>query len=243
LHALSTRRRVFTGDDINFLQSVANIVATTIQRQAFEKDILEISEHEQRRIGQDLHDDLCQHLAGIALRCDLLQQSLATTSKAESAGAAKIAREVRGVIAHTRMVARGLSPTPVGAHGLMSGLKELASTVTELFHVSCRFECEPSLLVENDLAATHLYRIAQEAITNAIRHGKSKNIVLRLSRRDGKTSLSIEDGIGFPDHLEPGAGMGLRIMKYRAEMIDAILDVRRRDPKGTIVTCEAEISR
>ena len=126
----------------------------------------------------------------------------------------------------------------------MSGFEELASTVTELFHVSCRFECEPSLLVENDLAATHLYRIAQEAITNAITHGKSKNIVLRLSGKGGKTSLSVEDdGIGFPDNVEPGAGMGLRIMKYRAEIIGAILDVRRKDPKGTIVTCEAETSR
>jgi signal transduction histidine kinase len=241
LHALSTSRRVFTRDDLHFLRSVANIVATTIQRQAFEKDILEISEHEQRRIGQDLHDDLCQRLAGIALTCDLLQQSLAATSKAESAGAAKIARQLREAISHARMLARGLSPAAPGANGLMSGLAELASSVTELFQVSCRFECEPPVLVENDVAVTHLYRIAQEAISNAVTHGKSKNIVLKLSSRGGKTSLSIEDdGIGFPDNLEPGVGMGLRIMKSRADMIGAILDVRRKDPKGTIVTCEAE---
>jgi two-component system, LuxR family, sensor kinase FixL len=99
------------------------------------------------------------------------------------------------------------------------------------------------VLVEDDVAATHFYRIAQESITNAITHGKSKNIVLRLSGRGGKTSLSIEDdGIGFPDSLKPGTGMGLRIMKYRAEMIGAILDVRRKDPMGTIVTCEARTS-
>ena len=243
LHALSTSRRVFTLDDLHFLQSAANIVATTIQRQAFEKDILEISEHEQRRIGQDLHDDLCQRLAGVALRCDLLQQSLAATSKAESALAAKIAREVREAIARTRMLARGLSPAPLGANGLISGFEELASSVTELFHVSCRFECEAPVLVESDVAATHLYRIAQEAITNAITHGKSKNIVLRLSRRAGKTSLTIEDdGIGFRGSMEPRSGMGLRIMRYRAEMIGAILDVRRKHPSGTIVTCEAETS-
>jgi signal transduction histidine kinase len=241
LHALSTSRRVFTRDDLHFLRSVANIVATTIQRQAFEKDILEISEQEQCRIGQDLHDDLCQRLAGIALTCDLLQQSLAATSKAESAGAAKIARQLREAISHARMLARGLSPAAPGANGLMGGLAELASSVTELFQVSCRFECEPPVLVENDVAATHLYRIAQEAISNAVTHGKSKNIVLKLSGRGGKTSLSIEDdGIGFPDNLEPGVGMGLRIMKSRADMIGAILDVRRKDPKGTIVTCEAE---
>ena len=241
LHALSTSRRVFARDDLHFLRSVANIVATTIQRQAFEKDILEISEQEQRRIGQDLHDDLCQRLAGIALTCDLLQQSLAATSKAESAGAAKIARQLREAISHARMLARGLSPAAPGANGLMSGLAELASSVTELFQVSCRFECEPPVLVENDVAATHLYRIAQEAISNAVTHGKSKNIVLKLSGRGGKTSLSIEDdGIGFPDNLEPGVGMGLRIMKSRADMIGAILDVRRKDPKGTTVTCEAE---
>lgn len=243
LHALSKSRRVFTQDDLHFLQSVANIAATTIQRQAFEKDILEISEREQRRIGQDLHDDLCQRLAGIALACDLLQQSLAKTSKDESAGVAKIARELREAIAHTRMLARGLSPAPLGANGLMSGFEHLASSVTELFHVSCQFESEPPVLIENDSATTHLYRIAQEAITNAITHGKSKNIVLRLSGRGGKTSLSIEDdGIGFPDSPEPGTGMGLRIMKYRAEMIGAILDVRRKGQNGTIVTCEAKRS-
>jgi signal transduction histidine kinase len=244
LHALSTRRRVFTGDDLHFLQSVANIVATTIQRQAFEKDILEISEHEQRRIGQDLHDDLCQRLAGIALRCDLLQQNLAATSKAESAGAAKIARELRAAITHTRMLAHGLSPTPLGAHGVASGLEELASSMTELFRVSCRFECEAPVLIENDIAATHLYRIAQEAISNAITHGKSKNIIVRLSARGGKTTLIIEDdGIGFPGSPEPGAGMGLRIMKYRADMIGAVLDVRRKDRAGTIVICEVQTSR
>jgi signal transduction histidine kinase len=175
------------------------------------------------------------------LKCDLLQQSLAATCKAESAEAAKIAGQVREAIAHTRMLARGLSPAPLGTNGLMSGLEELASSVTELFRVSCRFECEVPVLVENDIVATHLYRIAQEAITNAVRHGKSKNIVLRLFSRGGKTSLSIEDdGIGFPQKLQPISGMGLRIMKSRAEMIGAALDVRRIGRKGTVVTCEAE---
>jgi signal transduction histidine kinase len=133
------------------------------------------------------------------LTCDLLQQSLAATSIAESTAAAKIARAVREAIAHARMLPRGLSPAPLGANGLMSGLEELASNVTELFHVSCRFEYEAPVLAENDAVATHLYRIAQEAIANAITHGKSKKIVLKLSGRGGKTSLSIEDdGIGFP---------------------------------------------
>jgi signal transduction histidine kinase len=242
LHAFSTSYRVFTRDDLHFLQSVANIVATTIQRQAFEKEILEISEHEQRRIGQDLHDDLCQRLAGIALKCDLLQQNLQAISKTESAEAANIAGQVRKAIAHTRMLARGLSPTPLGANGLMSGLEDLASSVTELFRVSCRFECEAPVLVENDIVATHLYRIAQEAMTNAIRHGRSKNIVLRLFSKDGKMTLSIEDdGIGFPQKLRPVSGMGLRIMKARAEMIGAVLDVRRIGRKGTAIICEAQL--
>ena len=126
---------------------------------------------------------------------------------------------------------------------MMNGLEELASSVTELFRVSCRFECEAPVLVENDIA-THLYRIAQEAMTNAIRHGKSKNIVLRLFSTGGKMTLSIEDdGIGFPQKLQPVSGMGLRIMKSRAEMIGAVLDVRRIGRKGTVITCEAQLHR
>jgi PAS domain S-box-containing protein len=208
-----------------------------IERKRLEKSILEISEREKGRIAQDLHDGLGQHLTGVAFLSKVLERKLVEKSSPDGCDAAKIARLVNEAINQTRELARGLLPLQPGARGLISALQHLASDVEELFDISCRFRGEDVLIRDINLA-THLYRIAQEAVTNAIKHGQSRKIVIGLSHRRDKVLLSIQDdGLGFPDMLESKEGMGIRIMHYRANMIGASLDIQRNPSGGTIVIC------
>jgi two-component system, LuxR family, sensor kinase FixL len=219
-------RRLFTG----FIREIT-------ERKRLEKEILEISEREQRRIGQDLHDGLCQHLAGIELMSQVLEQKLARRSKAAAAKAGDIAKNVRDAISHTRLLARGLSPITLESEGLMSALHELALNTQKIFGVACRFECNPPVLVQDFPAATHLFRLGQEAVSNAIKHGKAKRILIRLKEERGRLALSIIDnGRGFPARISKSKGMGLRIMQSRAGMIGGTLAIERNTAGGTTVT-------
>lgn len=222
-------RRLFTG----FIRDIT-------ERKQLEKEILEISEREQRRIGQDLHDGLCQHLAGIELMSQVLEQKLARRSKAAAARASDIAKNVRDAIGHTRLLARGLSPVTLESEGLMSALQELAINTEKIFRVACRFDCNPPVLVQDYPAATHLFRLAQEAVSNAIKHGKAKRILIRLKEERGRLALSIIDnGSGFPTKIPKSKGMGLRIMQSRAGMIGGTLAIERNAAGGTSVTVAA----
>lgn len=206
------------------------------------KQILEISDIERQRIGQDLHDGLCQHLAGIELMSQVLEQELAQRSKTASKKAGEIARLVREAISQTRALARGLSPVTLEAEGLASALTELALNTEKMFGASCRLVSEQLLPAIKSPVATHLYRIAQEAVSNALKHGKAKEIMIRLEHNGGRLLLSVQDnGIGFSEPEAKGAGMGLHIMRYRAGMIGSSLAVERRPEGGTTVTCSVAI--
>ncbi len=208
------------------------------ERKALEQEIARTSEMEQRRIGQDLHDGLCQHLAGIEFMSQVLEQKLAARSKGNAARAAEIAKLVRQAIAQTRDLARGLSPVDLAVEGLMSALQELASNTEKLFHVSCPFLCPEPVLVPDNSVATHLYRIAQEGIRNAIQHGKAKRITLELLQSSDQILLSISDnGRGLLESRDPHRGMGFRIMQYRAGVIGGSLVFESRPKKGTTVLC------
>jgi signal transduction histidine kinase len=208
------------------------------ERKRLEEEILQISELEQRRIGQDLHDGICQHLAGIELKSQSLAESLEKKTKKEAAQAEQIARHVRDVIAETRSLARSLSPFILEAEGPVSALKELAAHTEKLFNVKCNFHAEGPVSISRQAVATHLYRIAQEAITNAVKHGKASVIEISLSNQEGKTVLSISDnGIGIKSASQAGDGMGLRTMRYRAGMIGAALLVQALAKGGTRVVC------
>jgi PAS domain S-box-containing protein len=216
----------------------AGFVRDITQRKQLEKEILEISNREQQRIGQDLHDGLCQQLAGIELMCEVLEQKLAVKTKPEAERAGEIARHVREAITHTRSLARGLSPVEFETNGFMSALQELTANVQNLFHIECRFECPKPVLIQSNAAATHLYRIAQEAINNALKHGKASRIVINLRHSDDEVVLSVADnGFGFSTELKAATGMGLRIMKYRADMVGATLEFRHLSGPGTVVSC------
>ncbi len=207
------------------------------ERRRLEQELLEISGAEQRRIGQDLHDGLCQHLAGVEFRTSVLVDQLANSPKAQQE-AAKIAELIRDGARQARMLSRGLSPVSLETHGLMSALKELTENTSELFNNTCRFECGKLISVKDNVVATHLYRIAQEAISNAARHGRAETIVVALHRTVSETRLTItDDGCGLPPPADRSGGMGLRIMRYRAELIGAVLTIEPAKGAGTFVKC------
>jgi PAS domain S-box-containing protein len=208
------------------------------ERKGLEEAILEISAREQRRIAQDLHDGLGQHLTGIAFMSKVLEQKLSDKAMPEAVEAAQIVKMVNQAIDNTRQLARGLHPVAAEPLGLMSALKKWASEVEALFHISCSFRSEKPLPIHDVNLATHLYRIAQEAVNNAIRHGKSGKIVIALSRKNGAGMLTIQDdGEGFPTNPAGPPGVGLSIMNYRADMIGGSLKVQPNEERGITVTC------
>ena len=207
-------------------------------RMQLEKELLEISEREQQRIGHDLHDSLSQHLTGTALACEVLAQKLQAKGIAESADARNVVAFIEEGIALARSLTRELSPMSASTTGLMEMLEDLATTVSERFHLACRFVCDAPVTIRDPATEIHLYRIAQEAINNAIRHGKARNISILLEKTESGTELEVsDDGTGLPDPLPVVRGMGLRIMHYRASMIQGSLIIRRQTTGGTSVRC------
>lgn len=222
-------RRLFTG----FVRDIT-------ERKHLEKQILEISEREQRRIGQDLHDGLCQHLAGIEMLSQVLAKKLKPVSKNGAARADDIARAVREAISQTRLLARGLSPVTLESEGLMSALAELALNTEAIFGVRCRFDFAEPVQFADHTAATHLFRIAQEAVSNAIKHGKAKHLIIQLREEPYQLALRVtDDGVGFPKNFTGGQGMGLRIMQNRIGMVGGNLTVERNPGGGTSVVFTA----
>jgi len=207
------------------------------ERKRLEKEILEISDQERRRIGQDLHDGLCQHLAGIELMSQVLEQKLAGRSKADATRAGEIARHVREAISQTRSLARGLAPVTLESEGLTSALHELAANAERMFGVTCRVDASEAVPAQAAAVATHLYRIAQEAVSNAIKHGKAAHVAIQLSSAPEGTVLRIvDDGCGLTRPIL-NQGMGLRTMQYRAGMLGATLSLNGNPSGGTIVLC------
>ena len=236
LGAYTIKRRNFTNDDIHFIQSVANVLAAAIDRRQLEEEILAISGREQQRIGQDLHDGLCQQLVGIEFRNSVLVQQLA--KEEAQTEATMIGELIRDATRQARLLAKGLSPVQLDAAGLMSALHELTSNASKLFDVSCRFECPQPALVADNTVATHLYRIVQEAISNAVKHGHAKFIIVSLSCSANQLTLRIwNNGAEFPAGASAEGGLGLRIMQYRAEMIGATLKISSAIDKGATVEC------
>ncbi|MGD1084856.1 MAG: sensor histidine kinase [Verrucomicrobiota bacterium] len=213
------------------------------ERERLEKEILEISEREQRRIGRDLHDSLCQHLTGTALAGQVLRESLEAHSRPEAADARKIVELVEDGILLARGLARGIYPVDMEAEGLMTAFRELSANLTKWSKVACVFEHDSPVLIEDAATATHLYRIAQEAVSNAIRHGGAKRIVIALSEMKGRVTLTVEDdGVGLPEGWQKGQGLGTRIMAHRAEMIGGDFAIDLNPTGGTLVRCSFPIA-
>ena len=231
---------VYKANGINVIQ--CNIRDITERKRAdVENAILETIEEEQRRIGQDLHDGLCQQLTGVALMAKALGQKLTGASPKESSDAFEIAELISRSIDQTRDLARGLSPLEISVAGLAPALQKLTSAIKRYYQISCEFDYDESTGFQcryQAILATHLYRIAQEAINNAIKHGKAKQITVTLSVYKDYGCLSVQDnGSGFQVHNEEKPGLGLRSMRYRARMIKARLKIDDAPGGGTVVIC------
>jgi len=215
------------------------------ERKRLEKEILNIGERERRRIGRELHDSIGQQFTGIAFMMKALEQKLADKLPDKATDAQEIKNLVNQAMDQTRGLAKGLHPIDLDAGSLTAALQELATTTERMFGVRCDLKCDEFVPVDDAEIATHLYRITQEAITNAIKHGKTKNIQVEFACKKGKVVLSVEnDGLDFPDKLEPkSTGMGLKIMDHRADIIGASLEITKAPQGGTIVTCTLQNNR
>lgn len=232
LRFFETRLAVGGGGD------VVAVVRDVTDRETLEKEVVESSNRVQMRIGQDIHDGLGQHLTGISFLSRALEKNLAAKGLAEAAEAAEISKLVIEALSQTRNLARGLFPVEVESDSLSPSLKDLARTVEQLFNISCIVECEEGVVVKDRVASTHLFRLAQEAVNNAVKHGKANRVIIRLQRLDGRLNLGIvDDGIGLPKDGIKRSGLGLRIMTYRAQKVGGTLDITPGEFGGTAVSC------
>ena len=203
-----------------------------------EREIIDISEREQQRIGRDLHDGVCQYLAAIGFSAAILNRDLEREWSIRAQKAGEIANLLQDALKRTRDLARGLSPVDRDEGGLESALNELASSTSRLSGISCSFICVGQVEIRDNARAVHLFRIAQEALNNAIKHGRPKAVVVALEASNRALSLRVsDDGVGFDPSGSERKGMGLNIMRYRARMLAGTLEIQSNSPVGTMVTC------
>ena len=212
----------------------AKLQAEMRERAEVEQEVLLVSEREKRRIGQDLHDSLCQELAAAAF---FLETAAQKAAPAEAKGLSEAARIVNDNVGLARDLARGLHPVELSASGLSNALRELAFRTSQLHEVKCHFECPRQVRIREEAVALNLYRIAQEAVTNAIKNGKATEITIKLHRDRRGLGLCVRDnGVGFSEK-DPRKGMGIHIMKYRAGVLGAEFKLKTKPGGGTLVTC------
>jgi signal transduction histidine kinase len=218
-------------------ERTASLSSELAERRRLEIEILAIGEREQRRIGLDIHDSLCQHLTGTALAGQFLVEKLAARNAPEVEDANRVVGLIEDAISMARGLATGLFPLEADGEDLPTALSELAGHFSNRFNVACRFHLAAPVQIQDTTVATHLYRIAQEAIHNAIHHGHARKIDISLGKSGSVVSLGIcDDGSGIPAGKPIHQGMGLRNMKYRASIIGGSMMLEGRDP-GAMVTC------
>lgn len=207
---------------------------------------LDLSEQERRRIGRELHDSLGQHLTGLTMLAGTLAERAHGADPGLAEDAERVAALARQVVQYTRNLSRGLFPPDLEERDLAAALQDFAAATRDTHGVDCRVQLlhRAGAHLPDELAATHLFRIAQEAVTNSIRHGQAKEIqlVLELQDPDGFRLEVADDGQGFP----PGrrhAGTGLRSMRNRAELLGAALEIQPMSPRGVSVRCWRAPSR
>jgi len=221
-------------DEAGTRKGFAHITRDITELKRLEREVLEISEKEQQRIGQDLHDGLGQELTGLAFLSRNLGRRLAAQAQPEAAEEAqRISNLTTRAIEQTRELARGLSPVDLGPDGLLAALHSLAEQVQKMCGIPLELNLNAGVRIEDHTAAVHLYRISQEAITNAARHSRASHIWLGLQEVDRDIIVTVEDdGTGMPANLAEKKGLGLRLMLYRARMIGASLSIQGRGAAG-----------
>lgn len=200
-------------------------------------EFMKATEQEQRRIGQELHDGLGQLLTGAALRAKALAEVLKEKNSEEAAEVSEIIRLVNESISEARRISRGLVPIALEKRTFSDALEELAYHAEASSGIRCAFEERGKVPALETDVTIHLYRIAQEALHNAIRHSGANHITIRLEGDGQGIILTVEDnGVGLPEEQKPNQGMGLTLMKYRARLIGGALEIMRQSTRGTVVT-------
>ncbi|MCA9727711.1 MAG: PAS domain-containing protein [Candidatus Eisenbacteria bacterium] len=220
-------------------QYLLGISEDVTELRTLEREVLDISDRERRRIGQDLHDGLGQQLVGIAFLIKALEARLRSTDHPATTEAARIVELINQAVLQTRDVARLLSPIDIEANGLGAALENLAHGAQGIANIECHCRVDDSARIQDSTLASQLYRIAQECLTNAIKHSRASTVTIAL--RCDQTAVTLEvvdDGIGMEVPVRPtDPGMGLSIMRYRARMIGGILSIRSQPGAGTVVSC------
>jgi signal transduction histidine kinase len=232
---LEKRVQERTGD---LMAANAQLENSIQERKRLEHELLEITEKERRRIGLDLHDDLGQKLAGLTLMMKGLELSLAGKKLPEAESARKIQALLQQTVNHAGDLARDLALADLEEDNLPSALKGLASNVKNLFDISCQFKSAGRIPPLDKNVIMQFYKITQEAVTNAVKHGKARQVGINLINASNRLTLTVRNnGLPFPSLIDQSKGMGLRIMNYRASVIGASLEIKPVRPKGTLVTC------
>lgn len=214
------------------------IIRDVSRRKDLEREVTEIAAAEQRRIGQELHDGVSQELTGLSMLAAALKDRLDGAAPASESLANRVIDGLANVHKHVRDLSHGLIPVDVDAEGLRAALDDLAGRVHQQTGVTCAFHCPRPILVKDSLTATHLYHIVQEAVNNALRHGRAGRIDIKLQARPEALELSVhDDGVGIRADANGGAGVGLRLMRYRASLIGGALQINPGEKQGTLVTC------
>ena len=214
------------------------------ERRRLEEKVLLISDRERRRIGHDLHDDLGQRLTGIALLGRAMQDRLHAQASAEASAITELLRHVDHSLIHVRELSRGLTSVPSRPEGLFEALSGLAAQIRSTSRISCRLKADHRALIQDQETANHLYRIAQEAVHNAVRHARPQRIMINMAQNKRGLTLAVaDDGIGIRRSTGKGGGMGLDIMRHRANLIHGTLSIASRSKTGTVVLCRIPRSR
>lgn len=219
------------------------IVRDISERVHLEKELLELSNREQRRIGRDLHDGLGQDLTGLSMLGRALQKKLVASKHEGAATAAEIEEIANRTRSNLRNIVRGLNPISLEDGGFMDALRNLTNTAEEIFGVTCHLECDTLIDIEDRSVAEHLYYVAKEAVNNAVRHGHPRKIVIHIDveNETGLIRLSVrDDGIGISGNWHLSQGSGLRTMAYRARVMGGTFDVQRSESGGVEVICTAK---
>ncbi len=213
------------------------------ERRRLENELLDITEKERKRIGIDLHDDLGQHLNGIALLLEALQLKLNQKGQPETAEVERIKSLLLKTMNHAHRVAHDLASVDLQTDDLEAALQQLADHAETMFDLDCKLNTDVEVPTLPQPVVKQLYKIAQEAVTNAIKHGKAKKVNMTLATTDGALIMTIRnDGEPFPETLGLKNRMGLRIMNYRAHVIGAAVSVRGQGESGAIVTCSVPLN-
>ena len=216
---------------------VSAIMRDISERKQLEQRLAKLTELERQRIGRELHDTTAQELTGLGFMAHSVLEQLAAESHPGEETVGKMEESIQRALSQVRRFAQGLVPVELDANGLMAALRELATNTTEATNIPCTLRRDQQVSMEDNTVATQIYMIAKEAVTNAVKHAQAEHIEIELSRYDNRVMLLVhDDGMGIGESSDED-GMGLRIMRHRAGLIQATLDVEPVDKGGTLVMC------